>query len=55
MSFLRFVTRIRKLRDYALGQIGNMDETPIWINMPGDYTLRDEGEKTITTAMRRTE
>ena len=47
-NFLRFVTRIRRIRDYALGRIGNMDETPIWVDMPGDYTIEQIGKKTIS-------
>ena len=38
-NFLKFVIRLRKRQNYDLSMIGNMDETPIWLDMPGDYTL----------------
>ncbi len=49
-SFLGFVTRMRKIRGYDISKIGNMDETPIWMDMPGNYTLEEVGLKTITMA-----
>lgn len=47
-SFLRFVVTMRKKRDYPLSAIGNMDETPIWVDMPGNYTMEIVGQKTIS-------
>lgn len=47
-SFLRFVILMRKRKEYPLSAIGNMDETPVWIDMPGDYTLEPTGSKTVT-------
>ena len=38
-SFHRFVIRMRKMRDYALDQIRNMDETTVYFDMPGNAKL----------------
>ena len=47
LSFHRFVIRMRKLRNYPLSNIGNMDETAVYFDMPGDSTLHHKGEKTV--------
>ena len=46
--FLGFVTRLRRRRNYSLSLIGNMDETPMWVDMPGNYTLETVGTKTVS-------
>ena len=46
-SFLRFVTTQRKRENYDLKDIGNMDETPVWIEMPGKSTLELKGKKGV--------
>ena len=46
-SFQRFIIRHRKQYDYDLTQIGNMDETPMFFDMPGNTTVAMKGEKTI--------
>ena len=33
--------------DYALGQIGNMDETAVYFDIPGNATLHHKSEKSI--------
>lgn len=45
--FQRQIIKLRINRDYDLAQIGNMDETPVWLEMPGSYTLDYTGEKEI--------
>lgn len=47
LSFHRFVIRMRKLRDYPISNIGNIDETAVYFDMPGSSTLHHKGEKTI--------
>jgi len=37
-KFLRFVIKLRCRRSYDMGEIGNMDETRIWLEMPGKST-----------------
>ena len=49
-SFLRYVYRLRLRKEFTLHDICNMDETPIWIDMPGDYTMEFTGTKTIAMA-----
>ena len=37
-----FIVKIRRLRHemkYPLSSIGNMDETPLWLDMPGETTV----------------
>ena len=36
VSFHRFVIRMRRLREYPLSHIGNMDETAVYFGMPGN-------------------
>jgi hypothetical protein len=49
-GFLKFVIAMRRRNNYDLSAIGNMDETPVWIDMPGEYTLEVKGTKTISMA-----
>ena len=45
-----FIMRIRQLRihkTYSLGFIGNMDETPLWLDMPGETTVTHTGERSV--------
>ena len=46
-KFLSFVIKQRRQRNYALTQIGNMDETPIWFDMPSARTVNNKGGKTV--------
>jgi hypothetical protein len=46
-KFLNFVIRMCKLRGYQMSEIGNMDETPVWFEMPGKSTLAECREKEI--------
>ncbi|EXX51439.1 hypothetical protein RirG_261880 [Rhizophagus irregularis DAOM 197198w] len=32
---------------YELENIFNMDETPVWFDMAGDFTIKTKGEKTV--------
>ena len=38
-SFHSFVIKRRKENDYELVHIGNMDETPVWFDMPSARTV----------------
>lgn len=42
-SFLRFAMRMRRLRQYRDSEILNMDETPVWLEMPGKSMLDIKG------------
>lgn len=47
-KFHKFVMNERKLYDYPLISIGNMDETPMTFDMPGNRTVNVKGAKTVT-------
>ena len=46
-DFHSFVIKRRKRHDYDLKQIGNMDETPTWFDMPSSRTMNKAGAKTV--------
>lgn len=49
-KFLSFVLRMRRHRQYHDRGIGNMDETPVWLEMPGTTTLEKVGADTVSVA-----
>ena len=48
VNFHRFVLNCRKKANYELVNIGNMDETPVWFDMPSTRTVNARGEKTVS-------
>ena len=46
-SFLRYVINLRKKVNYEMAHIGNMDETPVWFDMPAPRTIDGKGKKTV--------
>ena len=36
-----------KRGNFLMGQIGNVDETPIWLDMPHNYTVEQKGAKQV--------
>ena len=46
-SFYKFVTNLRIEKCFELKNIFNMDETPVWFDMAGVYTVNPKGEKTV--------
>ena len=46
-SFHRFIIRQREKMAFTLAQIGHMDETPVWFDMPHARTVSNVGEKTV--------
>lgn len=45
-----FILTTRKLhltKKYPLSHIGNMDETPLWFDMPGETTITHTGERSV--------
>ena len=46
-NFQKFIINKRKVIDYPLNRIGNMDETPMCFDMPSNTTLHRKGEKTV--------
>lgn len=47
VDFHRFVIGKRREYDFSLGCIGNMDETPMCFDMPGNRTVETKGKKTV--------
>ena len=46
-SFYDFITNLRIEKCFELKNIFNMDETPVWFDMTGVYTVNVKGEKTV--------
>jgi transposase-like protein len=46
-NFQKFVIALRKKYDFEMGQIGNMDETPVCFDMPSNQTVERSGVKTV--------
>ena len=46
-KFLRFVIKLHCSRSYDMGEIGNMDETPVWLEMPGKSTFASKGDSEV--------
>lgn len=47
LNFQRYVIRARQRHDYPLALIGNMDETPVYFDLPGNRTVNKRGDKTV--------
>lgn len=47
ISFQRFVIRKRMEHGYAVGQMGNADQTPVWFDMPVACTVNEKGAKEV--------
>ena len=47
-NFVLHVRKLRHIHQYPLSAIGNMDETPLWLDMPGDTTVARTGDHTIS-------
>ena len=35
------------VKEYPLSLVGNMDETPLWLDMPGETTITRRGERSV--------
>ena len=46
-SYLMRVRKMRHTHQYSLSSIGNMDETPLWLDMPGDTTVTQVGDRSV--------
>ena len=47
LSFQKFIIQRRNFFDFPLSCIGNMDETPMFVDMPGNRTVNKTGEETV--------
>ena len=46
-KFHQFITRLRIEKSYEMSHIFNMDETPVWFDMAGNFSVNQTGEKTV--------
>lgn len=46
-NFHSFVIKSRRKENYQLVHIGDMDETPVWFDMPSARTVNGKGAKTV--------
>ena len=46
-KFQQFIINLRLEKSYTLENIFNMDETPVWFDMAGNFTINPKGEKTV--------
>jgi hypothetical protein len=46
-NFHQFVKNLRIEKSFGLENILNMDETPVWFDIAGVYTINPKGEKTV--------
>lgn len=46
-SFILYTRQLRIRHQYPLGMIGNMDETPLWLGMPGETSIAHCGDKSV--------
>ncbi|GBB83613.1 hypothetical protein RclHR1_10300002 [Rhizophagus clarus] len=46
-NFQEFIIRLRTEKLFEMSNILNMDETPVWFDMAGNFTIDNKGEKTI--------
>jgi hypothetical protein len=38
LNYQRYITNLKKMRNFLMGQIVNADETAIYLDMPPNYT-----------------
>ncbi|KAL1419890.1 hypothetical protein MTO96_004643 [Rhipicephalus appendiculatus] len=48
VSFQRHVISLRKAVSFQLGQIGNADQTPVYLDMPSALTVHEKGSRQVT-------
>ena len=46
-SFIMNIRRQRLKKQYSIAEIGNMDETPLWLDMPGETTVTHTGDRSV--------
>lgn len=46
--FLKEVIKMRKIHDFDLSCIINLDETPVYLDNPNNYCLAKKGNKIVT-------
>lgn len=47
ISFQRHILSLRKATKFQLGQIGNADQTPVYLDMPSAFTVHEKGSRQV--------
>ncbi|KAM7313400.1 Pogo ele1 orf1-h 1e-40-j 4 [Ixodes scapularis] len=47
ISFQRHILSLRKATTFQLGQIGNADQTPVYLDMPSEFTVHEKGSREV--------
>ena len=47
VNFREHIIMLQKRGNFLMGQIGNMDEMPIWLDMLRNYTVEQKGAKQV--------
>ena len=47
LTFQQFIITLRKEKNFSMGQMGDADKTPIWFDMPCNYTIMEKGIKEV--------
>src|SRR5215204_4130756 len=50
-KFCQFIIHLRLKKSFELNNIFNMDETPVWFDIAGNFSIGQKGEKTIHIRM----
>lgn len=48
VSFIMKTRKMIRMEKFDSCNIGNMDETPLWLDMPGDTTVTRVGDRTVS-------
>ena len=46
-NFRQYVARLRIENSYEMSHIFNMDETPVWFDIAGNFSVNQTGKKTV--------
>jgi hypothetical protein len=45
LNYQRYINNLRKMGNFLMGQIANANETAVYLDMPPNYTLENNGVK----------
>ena len=47
VGFIMMTQKLRHRKSYPTSSIGNMDEMPLWLDMPGETTITRTGDRSV--------
>jgi hypothetical protein len=47
LNYRRYITNLREMGNFLMGQTANVDETAIYLDMPPNYMLEKKGVKEV--------